>query len=71
MQHIFLSRRNLLTLLKKLDRVKNGEESTCTIQKNDNLHPKYPQTMSSCLVTALEDDVYYTDREPGYTREFS
>jgi len=61
MQQIFLTRRNLTTLLNKLDR----PESHKTIIKRDNLHPKYPQTMSECIVTAVEDEEYYTDREPG------
>lgn len=66
MNQIYLTRRNLLTLLSKLDRVKNcDDESACTIIKNDNVHPKYPQTMKSIRVTALEDEDYYTFREAG------
>ena len=62
---IYLSRTNLLVLLSKLDRKKNGEDSLCTIVKEDNLHPYYPQTMKSLQITALEDEEYYTDRKPG------
>jgi hypothetical protein len=62
---IYLSRRNLLALLSKLDRKAAGEESYCTIIKRDNLHDKYPQSMSSCRVTAVEDEEYYTTREAG------
>jgi hypothetical protein len=62
---IFLSRRNLLALLGKLDAVKEGRVSACTIIKLDNQHPVYPQTMASCVVTAVEDKDYYTDRAPG------
>jgi hypothetical protein len=62
---VFLSRRNLTYLLKKLDRVKNGENSACTIIKRDDQHPVYPQTMAALIVTALEDEDYYTNRKPG------
>lgn len=62
---IFLSRRNLLTLLSKLDRASNGDQTECTILKMDNKHPKYAQSMDICVVTALEDDVYYCDRIAG------
>lgn len=65
MSQVFLSRRNLLTLLSKLDRVGQGDTSACTLIKSDNKHPKYPQTMSSILVTAVEDAEYYTNRYPG------
>lgn len=67
MERIYLSRRNLVALLSKLDRVKMGEFSTCTLIKKDDSHPKYPQTMSKIAVTALEDDEYYADRLPGPT----
>jgi len=62
---VFLSRRNLLTLLSKLDRQKNGELTACTLIKTDNRHPKYAQTMSVIEVTAVDDKDYYTDRLPG------
>jgi hypothetical protein len=62
---IYLSRRNLMTLLEKLDHVKSGGTSACAIIKRDNKHPKYPQTMPSIIVTALEDEEYYTHRPPG------
>lgn len=65
MEQIYLSRRNLLTLLSKLDRKKAGEETLCSITKHDNKHPVYAQSMDACLVTALEDEEYYTDRLPG------
>lgn len=54
MHKIFLSRRNVQTLLNKLDRVKSGDFSNCTLIKCDNLHAKYPQTMEACRVTAVE-----------------
>lgn len=62
---VFLSRRNLLALLSKLDRTKKGDYSTCTIFKRDNQHPTHPQTHEIIIVTAVEDEDYYIDREPG------
>lgn len=65
MDKVFLSRRNLLTLLAKLDRQKAGDPSACTLIKSDNTHPVYPQTMVAIEVTAVEDEEYYTDRRAG------
>lgn len=65
MEQIYLTRRNLLTLLSKLDRKKQGETTACTLIKCDHVHPQYPQTMQQCSVTALEDAEYYTDRPAG------
>ena len=62
---VYLSRRNLLTLLSKLDRAAAGEVTKSTIIKHDNRHPKYPQTMASITVVAVEDGDYYTDRIAG------
>lgn len=64
MQRLYLTRRNLLTLLSKLDRKSEGEVTACTIVKRDVLHPQFPST-DEIMVTALEDAEYYTDREPG------
>ena len=64
MEKVFLSRRNLLTLLNKLDRKAAGGETACTLIKCDNIHPKYPQTMIDIEVTAVEDIDYY-DRPAG------
>lgn len=64
MNQIYLTRRNLLTLLSKLDRQKAGEETACTIIKHDTAHEKFP-IREAVAVTALEDEVYYYDREPG------
>lgn len=61
---VFLSRRNLLTLLNKLDRVKAGGESGCTIIKNDTQHPEYPCSTRT-IISAVEDDEYYSGREAG------
>jgi len=62
---VYLSRRNLLALLSKLDRKAIGEHTECTIIKNDNAHPVFSQTMKSIRVTAVEDSEYYADRKPG------
>lgn len=67
---VYLSRRNLLSLLNKLDAVKRGEHSFCTLVKNDDKHPKYSQSMSSIEVIAVEDEDYYVDREPGVIKVF-
>jgi len=60
---VYLTRRNLLTLLSKLDRKGNGEKTACTIVKADNRHEKYPQTMKSTTVVAVE----YGDNFTGPT----
>lgn len=70
MEVVCLSRRNLETLLKKLDHVAAGGTSECAIIKNDDVHSKYPQTMPSILVRAIEDEEYYQDREPGPVRPY-
>ena len=67
MVKLYLSRRNLLTLLEKLDQVKAGAYSACTLIKRDNLHKKYPASDPEIEVTAVEDEDYYTDRDPGPT----
>ena len=68
MQQVYLTRRNLLTLLAKLDRTKNGFVSECTIVKQDTVHPMYPCS-DVITVTAVEDEAYYTDRKPGLMHE--
>jgi hypothetical protein len=65
MEQIYLSRRNLLTLLSKLDRAAKGEVTQRTIIKCDDTHEHYKQSVPRILVTAIEDYDYYTDREPG------
>ena len=57
--HLTLSRRNLLTLLSKMDRVRDGGLSLCTIIKPGGPH-------GDIVVTGAEDDVVYKNREPGY-----
>lgn len=53
---VYLSRRNIQSLLNKLDRVKTGDFSNVTLIKCDNQHAKYPQTMEACRVTGVEKD---------------
>lgn len=65
METVYLSRRNLNTLLSKLDRKLAGETTVCTLIKSDNTHPKYPQTMDEIAIVAIEDAEYYTERIPG------
>jgi hypothetical protein len=56
MEHkLYLSKRNIETLMSKLNRVAKGDSSACTISKRDNEHPRYPQTMSECAITAVEE----------------
>lgn len=63
---LYLTRRNLLALLEKLDHVAAGGVSTCSLGKQDTVHSKYPMTGADIImVTAVEDDDYYTDRSPG------
>ena len=63
---LYLTRRNLLTLLEKLDHVADGGSSACTLIKNDTTHSEYPITgATSIRVTAVEDDIYYKDQIPG------
>lgn len=64
MQTVYLTRRNLLTLLSKLDRVRAGDQSLCTIVKGDTTHPKFPCS-DQIKVVAIEDEAYYTDRLAG------
>jgi hypothetical protein len=61
---VYLSRRNLLALLSKLDRAGLGETTERTIIKRDTVHPQYACTVPTAVV-AVEDFDYYTDREAG------
>lgn len=65
MEQIFLTRRNLLSLLNKLDRKAEGEDTACTLIKRDNQNKNYPQTIDECAITAVEDVDYYSDRQAG------
>lgn len=57
---IYLSRRNLLTLLSKLDRDAAGEETACTLIKvKQKDGAAYNQTMKEIMVIAVQDEDYY------------
>lgn len=60
---IYLSRRNLLALLSKLDRDSQGEETACTIIKHRQAAPQYQQTMATVAVIAVQDEDYYGAQE--------
>lgn len=76
---LFLSERNVRTLLSKLDRQAAGEHTSCTLIKNDTKHPKYPCDEAFAVtaveeprtdgadawVNCVEDDQYYAHRAPG------
>lgn len=67
---VFLSRRNLLSLLSKLDRVAEGQHSYCTIVKRDTEHPTHPQTHPEIELVAVEDGDYYVERSAGFVHPF-
>ena len=67
MKSLYLSKRNLLTLLSKLERLENGEQSACSLIKAKTNVGKYAQT-DEVLVIAVPDKEYYSDqqRDPGH-----
>ena len=65
-QHtLYLSRRNLLALLSKLDRLENGDETACAIIKSANPADPYCNTIDQVMVIAVPDDRFYANRSPG------
>jgi hypothetical protein len=64
-ERIYLSKRNLLTLLAKLERFEEGEETKCAIIKYANPLDPYCNTMDQIMVVAIPDEKFYTNREPG------
>lgn len=62
---IYLSRRNLLTLLSKLDRLEAGEDTACSIIKYANPTDPYSNTLDMIMVTAIPDELFYTNRSAG------
>ena len=62
MSKVYLSRRNLVALLAKLDRNldPDGEQSVCTIIKHKGTSSEYQQTMKDIMIIAVDDDEYYT-----------
>ena len=65
MDVVYLSRRNLLTLLSKLDRHEAGELTTCMIIKKQDPGATQTQSMPAIAVVALSDDVAYPHRQAG------
>ena len=69
MVEVFMSRRNLVTLLNKLDRnkVAGTKVSKCAILKVDTTTDALPfkQSHPFIKVSAVEDTEYYMGREPG------
>lgn len=65
MDKLYLSKRNIATLLDKLDSVRDGAASACTIIKNDTTHPVYAQTVRRIAVMAVEaQDAYLNGVSP-------
>lgn len=62
---LYLSKRNLLALLSKLERDAEGEETHCSIIKHKQPGPAYQQTMKSIMVIAVHDEDYYPAQERG------
>ena len=65
MKQLYLSRRNLLTLLSKLDRLEVGEETACSIIKYANPTDPYCNSIKEVMVIAVPDELFYTNRAPG------
>jgi hypothetical protein len=64
-ERIYLSKRNLLTLLSKLDRFEQGQETKCAIIKYANPLDPYCNTMDEVMVIAVPDEALYTKRSAG------
>jgi hypothetical protein len=65
-QHkLYLSKRNLLTLLSKLERQEAGDETACGIIKFKNKNDPFVNSMDEILVTAISDEKFYINRAPG------
>lgn len=62
---IYLSKRNLLTLLSKLERLEAGQETKCAIIKYANPLDPYCNTMEEVMVVAIPDEKFYTKRSAG------
>jgi hypothetical protein len=64
-ERIYLSKRNLLTLLSKLERLEQGQETQCAIMKYSNPLDPYCNTMDQVMVIAVPDEKFYTTRTAG------
>jgi hypothetical protein len=65
MECLYLSERNLRTLLNKLERYKCGENTECTIIKYRNIGDPVYQSMDAIAIEAVLDEEYYINRNPG------
>lgn len=65
---LYLSKRNLLTLLSKLERYEAGQETNCAIIKHNSHLDPYSlnlQGETDIMIIAIPDERYYTNRDPG------
>lgn len=65
---LYLSKRNLLTLLSKIERFEKGEETACAIVKCSNPLDPYNMSISGVedvMVIGVPDERYYTNRLAG------
>ena len=65
MEQLFLSKRNLLTLLSKLERLEEGQTTACAIVKHANTMDPYCNTIDEIMVIAIPDELFYVNRAPG------
>lgn len=56
---LYLSERNLRTLLSKLERKAAGDTTMCTLVKYQQKTAEYKQSMREIMVVAVADDIYY------------
>jgi hypothetical protein len=62
---VYLSRRNLLALLSKLDRKAKGEDTHCQLIKYYIKDDDMQQSHDEIHVIAIEDEIAYKNRNPG------
>lgn len=65
---VYLSKRNLLTLLSKLERFEAGDTTACAIIKHSNHLDPYSMRIGgedSLMVCAIPDEKYYAARKAG------
>lgn len=62
---IYLSKRNLLTLLSKLERLEAGDDTKCAIIKYQNPLDPYCNTIDQVAIIAIPDEAFYVNRNPG------
>jgi hypothetical protein len=65
METLYLSKRNLLTLLNKLERAEQGEPTHCAIIKYRNTNDPFVNSMEAVLVVAVTDEELYNKRQAG------